>query len=54
MTPVAMIPTHTPDEGIAELEHAVGELGMKAIMINGVVHRPIGEAVLAEPPFPIA
>ena len=42
MTPVALIPTHTPEEGIAELDHAVGELGMKAIMINGLVHRPIG------------
>jgi len=43
MTPVAMIPTHTPDEAIAELEHAVGELEFKAIMINGLVSRPIGE-----------
>ena len=25
MTPTAMIPMHTPEEGIAELEHAVGE-----------------------------
>ena len=44
MTPTAMIPMHTPEEGIAELEHAVGELGLKAIMINGLVHRPIGDA----------
>jgi predicted TIM-barrel fold metal-dependent hydrolase len=42
MTVVAQIPMHTPDEAIAELEHAVGELGQKAIMINGLVHRPIG------------
>ncbi len=42
MTPAAQIPTHTPEEAIAELEHAVGELGMKAVMINGLVHRPIG------------
>jgi predicted TIM-barrel fold metal-dependent hydrolase len=42
MTPVAMIPCHTPDEAIAELEHAVGELGLKAIMINGLIHRPVG------------
>ncbi len=42
MTPAAQIPMHTPEEAIAELEHAVGELGMKAIMINGLVHRPIG------------
>ena len=44
MTPTAMIPMHTPEEGIAELEHAVGKLGLKAIMINGLVHRPIGES----------
>jgi predicted TIM-barrel fold metal-dependent hydrolase len=39
MTPAAHIPMHTPEEAIAELEHAVGELGFKAIMINGLVHR---------------
>ena len=42
MTPVALIPMHTPEEAIAALDHAVGELGMKAIMINGLVHRPVG------------
>ncbi len=42
MTPVAQIPMHTPAEALAELDHAVGELGFKAIMINGIVHRPIG------------
>jgi predicted TIM-barrel fold metal-dependent hydrolase len=44
MTPVAQIPMHTPEEALAELDHAVGELGFKAIMINGLVHRPIDEA----------
>ena len=44
MTPVALIPMHTPEEGVAALDHAVGELGMKAIMINGLIHRPIGDA----------
>jgi predicted TIM-barrel fold metal-dependent hydrolase len=47
MTPVALIPMHTPEEAIAELDHAVGELGLKAIMINGLVHRPIGGGELA-------
>ncbi|MGI9433037.1 MAG: amidohydrolase family protein [Myxococcota bacterium] len=42
MTPAAHIPMHTPEEAIAELDHAVGELGFKAIMINGLIHRPIG------------
>ena len=44
MTPVAQIPMHTPGEALAELEHAVRGLGFKAIMINGIVHRPIGDA----------
>lgn len=44
MTPAAHIPMHTPAEAIAELEHAVSELGLKAIMINGLLHRPIGAA----------
>jgi predicted TIM-barrel fold metal-dependent hydrolase len=41
MTPVAQIPTHTPDEAITELEYAVKVLGFKAVMINGLVHRPL-------------
>lgn len=41
MTPAAVIPTHTPDEAIEELEFCVTELGYKAIMIDGVVSRPV-------------
>lgn len=41
MTCVAQIPMHTPEEALEALEHAVGELGFKAIMINGLVHRPV-------------
>ncbi len=41
MTPVATIPMHTPGEAIAELHHAVGELGMKVIMIANHVRRPL-------------
>jgi predicted TIM-barrel fold metal-dependent hydrolase len=40
MTPAAIIPMTTPDEAIAELEHAVNVLGLKAIAI-GLVRRPI-------------
>lgn len=40
LRPVAVIPTFTPDEGIAELEFAVNELGHKAIMIGTEVIRP--------------
>jgi hypothetical protein len=47
MTAAAVIPTHTPDEAIAALEHAVGELGFKAVMLNDVVERRDRYDVLA-------
>lgn len=44
MTAVAQIPTHSPAEAIRELEYAVQELGFKAVLINGLVHRPLNVA----------
>jgi predicted TIM-barrel fold metal-dependent hydrolase len=44
ITPISEIPMHTPDEAIAELEHAVKELGMKAVMMASFVQRPIPAA----------
>jgi hypothetical protein len=41
LTPAALIPMHSPAEAIAELEHAVHVLGLKAIMIPAGVWRPI-------------
>jgi predicted TIM-barrel fold metal-dependent hydrolase len=41
ITPVALIPMHDPNEAIRELEFAVEELGLKAVMIAGYVSRPI-------------
>ncbi|MCB9723171.1 MAG: amidohydrolase family protein [Spirochaetaceae bacterium] len=41
MSPVAVVPTHTPEEAIAELEYVGRELGCKAVMLNGIVHRPL-------------
>jgi len=41
ITPVALVPMHEPGEAIAELEYAVEELGLKAIMIAAHVSRPI-------------
>lgn len=35
----AVIPTHTPEEAIEELEHAVGTLGFRAAMFNSFVER---------------
>ena len=40
LTVAASIPMHTPEEAIAELEHCVGNLGMKAAMIPAGVARP--------------
>ena len=44
LTPVAQVPTHNPQEAIAELEYAVQILGFKSILINGLVHRPLSGA----------
>jgi predicted TIM-barrel fold metal-dependent hydrolase len=40
LEPVAVVPTFTPEEAVAELRYAVGELGLKAVVMNGVVPRP--------------
>ena len=43
LLPVAVIPMHTPDEAIAELDHAVGKLGFRAVTMAGYVKRyPVG------------
>jgi predicted TIM-barrel fold metal-dependent hydrolase len=39
LLPVAVIPMHTPDEAIAELDHAVGTLGFRAVTMAGYVKR---------------
>jgi len=49
LAPVAVIPMHTPEEAIAELDHAVGVLGMKATMMAGIVERPIGAVAEGAP-----
>jgi predicted TIM-barrel fold metal-dependent hydrolase len=41
LEPVAVIPTFSPEEAIAELDHAVGELGFKSIVMNGGVRRSV-------------
>jgi len=41
MTPTALIPMRTPAEAIAELEFAVGELGLKAVNLGGSPPRRI-------------
>jgi predicted TIM-barrel fold metal-dependent hydrolase len=41
MTPVAVIPMHTPQEAIEELEYAVGQRGMRVVMLPSTIRRPI-------------
>ncbi|NRA02789.1 MAG: amidohydrolase family protein [Myxococcales bacterium] len=41
LAPVACIPMHTPDEAIAELDHAVGERGLKTVLMAGHVMRNV-------------
>ena len=41
MTPAAVIPCHTPQEAIEELEYAVKTLGFKVAMFNTSVRRPV-------------
>ncbi len=45
LMPVAIIPMFTPDEAIAELDFAVGELGMRPAMLTGLVARPVDPAI---------
>ena len=49
LTPAAIIPMHTPEEAIAELDYAVGECGMKAVMMAGSVRRPLPAAAAISP-----
>lgn len=42
--PVAIIPTHTPEEALEELEYAVKQRGYKAIMLRGNQERVIPSA----------
>ena len=41
LTPAAVIPCHTPEEAVAELDFVVGELGFKVPMFANLVRRPI-------------
>jgi predicted TIM-barrel fold metal-dependent hydrolase len=39
LAPAALIPTYTPEEAVAELDHAVGGLGMKITRMDGAIPR---------------
>ena len=49
LTPAAIIPCHTPEEAIEELEFTINELGFKVPMFANLVRRPI-EAVAEKNP----
>jgi predicted TIM-barrel fold metal-dependent hydrolase len=49
LTPVAVVPMHTPEEAVAELRHAVTDLGLKTALIPSYVKRSIDEVVDACP-----
>ena len=41
LEPVAVIPTFSPEEAIAELDYAVGTLGLKTVVMSGTVPRTV-------------
>ena len=41
ITPTAVIPMHTPEEAIAELEFVVKQLGVKVVVLNSLIPRSI-------------
>ncbi|HKV55148.1 MAG TPA: amidohydrolase family protein [Candidatus Binataceae bacterium] len=41
LTPAAVIPMHTPQEAVEELEFAVRKLGLKVAMMASLIRRPI-------------
>ncbi len=51
LTPVAIIPMHTPEEAIEELDFACGELGLKAVLLAGHAMRDVRAA--GETPRPM-
>ena len=45
MTPTAVIPMHTPDEALEEIDYVTSQLGMKVVMLGSMIKRPIPAAV---------
>ncbi len=54
LVPVAAIPMHTPEEAVAELDHAVTELGFKAVLMAGYVQRTVAGVSATTPTWPWA
>src|SRR5437764_5164179 len=49
LTPVAVIPMHTPDEAIEELEFVTSQLGAKVCMFGSSIARPLPGAKEVDP-----
>ncbi len=49
LTPAAVIPCHTPDEAIAELDFTLNELGLKVPMFANLVRRPLDPVAELDP-----
>lgn len=49
LTPVALIPMHKPEEALAELDFAVQQLGLKAIVMNTMIFRPAPQVAKEAP-----
>ena len=49
MTPVAVIPMQTPQEALAEIDHAVETLGLRAVLMSSYVQRPIAQLAREHP-----
>jgi predicted TIM-barrel fold metal-dependent hydrolase len=49
VTPAAVIPMHTPQEAVEELEYAVKTLGLKVVMMPSLVMRPIASVAHRAP-----
>jgi predicted TIM-barrel fold metal-dependent hydrolase len=49
MIPAAVIPVHTPEEAIEELEYCVRQLGFRVAMFGSLVPRPVAASPAADP-----
>jgi predicted TIM-barrel fold metal-dependent hydrolase len=49
IAPAAVVPVHTPEEAIEELEHCTRELGFKVAMFASLVPRPVPAAAVDDP-----
>jgi len=49
MTPAAIIPMHTPDEAVAELDFVTKQLGSKVGMFGGALPRPVESVTSTDP-----